>query len=54
MELIPEGDRHGRPLDLFWTWTSPNLEFATVVIAAAVYLALNTGRIRQRVQQQPA
>ena len=32
VEQIPEGDRHGRPLDLFWTWTSPNLEFATVFV----------------------
>ena len=32
VELIPAGDRHGRPLDLFWTWMSPNLEFATVFV----------------------
>src|SRR4051794_14222144 len=32
IEMIPDGDRHGRPLDLFWTWMSPNLEFATVFI----------------------
>jgi nucleobase:cation symporter-1, NCS1 family len=32
IELIPESERHGRPLDLFWTWTSPNLEFATVFV----------------------
>jgi NCS1 family nucleobase:cation symporter-1 len=32
IEMIPDGDRHGRPLDLFWTWMSPNLEFATVYI----------------------
>src|SRR5918911_1273907 len=32
IELIPERERHGRPLDLFWTWTSPNLEFATVFV----------------------
>jgi len=31
-EFIPLGDRHGRPLQLFWTWTSPNLEFATVFV----------------------
>src|SRR5690348_15995078 len=28
-EFIPLAERHGRPLDLFWTWMSPNLEFAT-------------------------
>ena len=32
IEFIPESERHGRPLDLFWTWTSPNLEFATVFV----------------------
>jgi len=32
VEFIPLGDRHGRPLDLFWTWMSPNLEFATVFV----------------------
>src|SRR5213082_3894076 len=32
VEFIPLGDRHGRPLDLFWTWMSPNLEFATIYV----------------------
>jgi nucleobase:cation symporter-1, NCS1 family len=32
IEFIPERERHGRPLDLFWTWMSPNLEFATVFV----------------------
>jgi NCS1 nucleoside transporter family len=39
-EYIPLSERHGRPLALFWTWTSPNLEFATVfvgVLAVAVF-----------------
>src|SRR5919204_6420052 len=31
-EFIPLDERHGRPLDLFWTWMSPNLEFATVYV----------------------
>src|SRR5262245_16768574 len=31
-EYIPLDERHGRPLDLFWTWMSPNLEFATVFV----------------------
>jgi NCS1 nucleoside transporter family len=30
--FIPLHERHGRPLQLFWTWTSPNLEFATVFV----------------------
>ena len=39
-EFIPIAERHGRPRQLFWTWTSPNLEFATVfvgVLAVAVF-----------------
>ncbi|GAA4564851.1 purine-cytosine permease family protein [Planotetraspora kaengkrachanensis] len=40
LELIPLADRHGKPLDLLWTWMSPNLEFATVflgVLAVAAF-----------------
>ncbi|MFF1818101.1 purine-cytosine permease family protein [Kribbella sp. NPDC058245] len=39
-EAIAEEDRHGTPSQLFWTWMSPNLEFATIfvgVLAVAVY-----------------
>lgn len=39
-EFIAEADRHGKPSQLFWTWTSPNLEFATIfvgVLAVAYY-----------------
>ncbi|HYS37630.1 MAG TPA: cytosine permease [Pseudonocardiaceae bacterium] len=32
VEFIPVGDRHGTPLQLMWTWTSPNLEFATIFV----------------------
>src|SRR5580698_2705433 len=31
-EFIPLSERHGKPLQLFWTWTSPNFEFATVFV----------------------
>ncbi len=31
-EAIPAAERHGRPRQLFWTWTSPNLEFATIFL----------------------
>ncbi|MFE1595689.1 purine-cytosine permease family protein [Nocardia sp. NPDC058705] len=31
-ETIPESARHGTPRQLLWTWTSPNLEFATIFI----------------------
>jgi len=37
-ELIPLGDRHGKPLSLFWTWMSPNLEFATVYVGVIAVL----------------
>ncbi|MGI9155370.1 MAG: purine-cytosine permease family protein [Marmoricola sp.] len=30
VEVIPDSERHGTPLQLLWTWTSPNLEFATI------------------------
>ncbi|MDQ2846587.1 MAG: cytosine permease [Actinomycetota bacterium] len=30
VEVIPPEARHGRASGLLWTWTSPNLEFATV------------------------
>jgi NCS1 nucleoside transporter family len=36
--LIPLDERHGRPLDLFWTWMSPNLEFATVFVGVIAVL----------------
>ncbi|GAB3976005.1 cytosine permease [Actinoallomurus acanthiterrae] len=39
-EFIPLAERHGRPRQLLWTWTSPNLEFATVflgVLAVAAF-----------------
>ena len=39
-EFIALEDRHGNPRQLFRTWTSPNLEFATIfigVLAVAVY-----------------
>src|SRR5947209_3708781 len=32
IEFIPLRERHGAPLQLFATWLSPNLEFATVFI----------------------
>jgi nucleobase:cation symporter-1, NCS1 family len=32
VERIPLDERHGSPLQLLWTWASPNLEFATVFV----------------------
>ena len=31
-ERVADIDRHGRPRNLFWTWTSPNMEFATIFV----------------------
>jgi NCS1 nucleoside transporter family len=31
-EFIPLGDRHGMPYQQFWTWVSPNMEFATIFV----------------------
>jgi NCS1 nucleoside transporter family len=31
-EMVPAGERHGSPVQLLWTWLSPNLEFATVFL----------------------
>ncbi len=39
-EFISHTERHGKPIHLFWTWLSPNLEFATVfvgVLGVAVF-----------------
>ncbi|MRH92717.1 cytosine permease [Nocardia sp. SYP-A9097] len=39
-DFIPENARHGTPRKLFWTWMSPNMEFATIfvgVLAVTVY-----------------
>jgi NCS1 nucleoside transporter family len=38
-EQIPLSERHGRPIQLLWTWTSPNLEFATVFVGVLGVLA---------------
>ena len=34
VEFIPLEERHGSPIQLLWTWASPNLEFATVFVGA--------------------
>jgi NCS1 nucleoside transporter family len=38
-EFIPLNERHGKPLDLFWTWMSPNFEFATVFVGVLAIVA---------------
>ena len=32
VEYIALKERHGKPIELFWTWLSPNLEFATIFV----------------------
>ncbi|MER8011384.1 cytosine permease [Streptomyces sp. NPDC094149] len=63
-EPIPDAERHGSPLQLLWTWASPNIEFATVYIgvisvlffglsfweaAAAIVLGTAVGALTQGV-----
>jgi NCS1 family nucleobase:cation symporter-1 len=31
-EYIPLTERHGKPYQQFWTWVSPNMEFATIFV----------------------
>ena len=31
-EFIPLAERHGKPYQQFWTWVSPNMEFATIFV----------------------
>jgi nucleobase:cation symporter-1, NCS1 family len=38
-EFIPLNERHGNPIQLFWTWTSPNLEFATIFVGVLAIAA---------------
>jgi len=38
IERIPPEERHGSAVQLLWTWTSPNLEFATVYVGVLAVL----------------
>ncbi|HWB67123.1 MAG TPA: cytosine permease, partial [Mycobacteriales bacterium] len=38
-EFIPLDERHGKPTRLFWTWMSPNFEFATVYVGVLAVIA---------------
>src|SRR5271154_2897948 len=42
-EFIPLNERHGRPVQLFWTWTSPNMEFATIFVGVLGVSAFGLG-----------
>ncbi len=43
VEYIALKERHGKPIHLFWTWLSPNLEFATIFVGfiAVLFFGLN-------------
>ncbi len=41
VEAIPVAERHGHPIGLFWTWVSPNMEFATVAVGILAVLYWN-------------
>ena len=43
VEFISHSERHGKPLDVFFVWLSPNLEFATVFVGtiAIILFGLN-------------
>src|SRR3989440_6223427 len=41
--FIPLNERHGRPLQLFWTWTSPNMEFATIFVGVLAVAEFGLG-----------
>ena len=43
VEAIPLDERHGKPYNLFWTWASPNLEFATVFVGVLAVAAFGLG-----------
>ena len=42
-EFIPLNERHGRPIQLFWTWTSPNMEFATIFVGMLAIVVFGLG-----------
>jgi NCS1 nucleoside transporter family len=46
VEAIPLDERHGRPSGLLWTWTSPNMEFATITVGliGPVYFGMSFGQ----------
>src|SRR5579864_4989227 len=43
VEYIAIRERHGKPIQLFWTWISPNLEFATIFVGiiCVLFFGLN-------------
>jgi len=52
-EPIPAEARHGNPLQLLWTWTSPNMEFATVFIGVLAVGVFGLGFVPRRAGADP-
>jgi nucleobase:cation symporter-1, NCS1 family len=42
-EFIPLDERHGRPINLLWTWISPNMEFATIFVGVLAVAGFGLG-----------
>src|ERR1700685_2440099 len=42
-EFTPRHERRGRPIQLFWTWTSPNMEFATIFVGVLAVAGFGLG-----------
>ncbi|PYC68615.1 cytosine permease [Streptomyces tateyamensis] len=43
IQPVPAEARHGKPLGLLWTWTSPNMEFATAFVGVLAVGILGLG-----------
>ena len=38
IDHIPDGERHGRPIELFWVWAGANVNYLSLVVSAALVL----------------
>lgn len=38
IDHIPDSDRHGRPIELFWVWAGANVNYLSLVVGAALVL----------------
>jgi purine-cytosine permease-like protein len=35
IDHIPDSERHGRPIELFWVWAGANVNYLSLVVGAA-------------------
>ena len=56
VEFIPLEERHGTPVQLLWTWASPNFEFATVFVGVigTLFFGLSSRRRPRDRPRDPA